>query len=296
MKRIILISIAGLFALSCNNTGNQPDASGTFEAVETIISAQTNGILESYTVEEGQVLKAGELVGTIDSTQVYLKKQQLEAQINAVLSKRPNVAIQLAALREKLEHDITEQKRINNLYQSDAATKQQLDNINAKVAMDRKQIAAMESTLRISSSSLKTATTPITFQIAQLEDQLQKCKIINPIKGTVLTNYAEAKEMAARGKPLYKIADLSTLILRAYITGDQFAKVKLNQKVKVLVDNGKGDFRKYDGVVEWISDKAEFTPKTIQTKEERAHLVYAIKVRVRNDGYLKIGMYGEVKF
>lgn len=296
MKKTILMAIAPMLLASCHTDEGRFDASGTFEAVETIVPAQANGVLTSYTVDEGQVLKAGQMVGAIDSVQLYLKKQQLVAQIGAVLSKTPDAAAQLAALREELQHDLTEQQRVEGLHAAEAATDRQLDDIHAKVRIDQKRIAALESSLHITTSSLHSSTTPITVQIAQLEDQLAKCRIVNPVSGTVLANYAEPNEMAAIGKPLYKIADLSTILLRAYITGDQFASVRVNQQVTVLADDAQGHYRKYPGIVEWISDKAEFTPKTIQTKDERANLVYAMKVRVRNDGYLKIGMYGELRF
>jgi len=295
MKRILLIVAAATLLESCHNK-NDFDASGTFEAVETIVPAEANGVLKAYTVDEGQVLKTGQYVGYIDSTQIYLKKRQLEAQIGAVLSKRPDAGAQLATLQEELTHDKTEQNRVASLHEADAATDRQLDDVNAKVIIDEKRITALESSLHITTSSIQEATSPITLQIAQLNDQLRKCRLVNPVSGTVLTNYVEPNEMAVVGKPLYKIADLSTILLRAYITGDQFALVRPGQQVTVLADDGQGNYRKYKGIVEWISDKAEFTPKTIQTKDERAHLVYAMKIRIKNDGYLKIGMYGEVRF
>jgi HlyD family secretion protein len=213
-----------------------------------------------------------------------------------VLSKRPNVSSQLAALREQLKQAEREQQRITNLLKADAATQKQLDDANTQIAVIKKQIEAQQSSLNITAASLNEETLPLTVQVEQLNDQLQKCTLINPVNGTVLTKYAEANEMAVNGKPLYKIADLSAMILRAYITGDQFAQVKINQPVKVLVDAAEGKYTEYTGTIAWISDKAEFTPKTIQTKDERANLVYATKIKVKNDGRLKIGMYGEVKF
>ncbi|MBL0745319.1 HlyD family secretion protein [Chryseolinea lacunae] len=295
MKRIAYLLTAFTVA-ACTSNKNAYDASGTFEAVETIVSAEASGTLKSFTVEEGQTLQAGVHVGFIDSVQLYLKKKQLMAQIAAVLSKKPNVAKQLAALQEQLKQAQREQQRVANLVKADAATQKQLDDATTQLDVVKKQIEAQQSTLGITTSSLTEETSPLSVQIEQLNDQLAKCKVVNPVNGTVLTKYAEAKEMTAVGKPLYKIADLSTIILRAYITGDQFAHAKLNSKVTVSVDDGKGNYKAYPGVVEWISDKAEFTPKTIQTKDERANLVYALKVRVTNDGLLKIGMYGELKF
>ncbi len=296
MDNAKILIVAAVLSASC--TGNQQayDASGTFEAVETIISAEATGTIRALDVEEGQLLTAGQAVGYIDSMQLYLKKRQLEAQINAVLSKKPNIAVQLAALQEQLDQAIREQQRIANMVKADAATPKQLDDANAQVAVIKKQIAAQQSNLGISSSSITQETSPLAVQIAQVEDQLAKSRIVNPIAGTVLVKYAEANESTATGKPLYKIADLSTVTLRAYVTGPQFSQLQLNQQVTVLVDDADGNYREYPGTVAWISDKAEFTPKTIQTKDERENLVYAVKINVKNDGLLKIGMYGEVRF
>lgn len=296
MNKLIYITLMSTLIVSCKNTKDESDASGTFEAVETIVSAEASGMVKELNVEEGQSLDQDKLVGYIDSVQLYLKRKQLLAQIQAVLSKMPNVSTQVAALQEQLKQAEHEQTRITNLVKADAATQKQLDDITVQVNVLKKQIEAQKSSLGITSGSLNEETSPLKIQVEQLDDQLQKCRIINPVKGTVLVKYIEPNEMAMSGKPLYKIADLSFLVLRAYITGDQFSKVKVGQKVNVLVDDGKGASRNYAGVVEWISDKAEFTPKTIQTKDERANLVYALKIKVKNDGLLKIGMYGEVKF
>ena len=295
MKHILFISTILLLA-SCSGNSNRYDASGTFEATEIIVSAEASGLIQAFNLEEGEVLQAGQYIGSIDSVQLYLSKKQLQAQIQAVLSKRPDVATQIAALQEQLKQAHREQQRITNLLKADAATQKQLDDANAQIAIINKQIEGQRSSLRITSASLSEETLPLTVQIEQLNDQLEKCRIVNPVTGTVLTKYAEANEMAANGKPLYKVADLSQIILRAYITGDQFAQVKLNQPVQVLIDAKNGEYTTYTGTVVWISDKAEFTPKTIQTKDERANLVYATKIKVKNDGKLKIGMYGEVKF
>jgi len=296
MNNVKILAFLALLSASCNRNQNAYDASGTFEAVETLISAEANGVIKAFDIQEGQVLQAGQFVGYIDSTQLYLKKRQLQSQIKAVLSKKPDVAVQLAALQEQLGQAVREQQRVANMAKADAATPKQLDDANAQVAVIQKQIAAQRSALGITSSSLTEEASPLEVQIAQLEDQLAKTRIVNPIPGTVLVTYAEANETTATGKPLYKIADLSSLILRAYVTGPQFAGLKLNQQVTVFVDGAAGKYRQYRGIVEWISDKAEFTPKTIQTKDERENLVYATKIRVENDGLLKIGMYGEVRF
>jgi HlyD family secretion protein len=296
MKLIMYLPALCLLWMSCQNTASPYDATGTFEADETVISAQANGELTNFTVEDGQQLRAGEAVGYIDSTQIFLKKLELQRQVGAILSKTPQATIQLATLQEQLARDLHEQDRVNRLHRSGAATDKQWDDIQFKVKIDEKNIAALQSSLHVTTSSLRKSTSPVAMEIARLEDQLAKCRIINPINGTVLTSYAEPHEMAQVGRPLYRIADLSELILRAYITGDQFAQLSLNKPVAVRVDDGKGGYKEYPGRIAWISSKAEFTPKTIQTKQERAQLVYAVKIRVKNDGYLKIGMYGEVKW
>jgi HlyD family secretion protein len=294
---IALCQLLIIFLLaSCTTNKNTFDASGSFEAEETIISSEATGTIKQFTIEEGQELKAGAVIGYVDSTQLYLKVKQLQEQITALLSKRPNISVQLAFLEAQLKISQREQLRITNLVKGDAATTKQLDDINGQVELNKKQIEALKSTNEIAFTGLNKDTAPLSAQIAQTRDQLAKCKLINPTNGTVLTKYAGVNEMASQGKALYKIADLSTITLRAYITGNQLPVVKLNQKVKVNTDDGKGGFKKTEGVITFINDKAEFTPKTVQTKDERANLVYAIKVQVKNDGSYKIGMYGEIKF
>lgn len=293
--RYYTLAMATVLLTSCGDNNDKFDASGSFESEEVIISAEATGTVLQFDVEEGQELKAGQFLGYIDSTQLFLRKKQLESQIHSILSQRPDIQAQLASLRIQLESAEREQQRFTNLVKAGAATQKQLDDVTAHAETIRKQIAAQHSALSITSASLNTQTGPLEVQIEQLRDQLRKCRIISPMNGTVLTKYAEEKEMASMGKPLFKIADLSTMILRAYISGSQLPQVKLNQKVTVLVDSADGEYRELEGTVVWISDKAEFTPKTIQTKDERANLVYALKIRVSNDGTLKLGMYGEVK-
>jgi len=295
MKTFLLVSAGFLLLASCNGKKTVSDASGTFEGLETIVSAEAAGRINRLNLEEGQLLKAGDTIGHIDSVQLYLKKKQLQAQIHAVLGKKPDIPAQLAAYREQLKQAVHEQERLSNLVKADAATPKQLDDANAQVAIIRKQIAAQESSLGITSSGLNKDALPLTAQVEQLNDQLAKTNLINQVNGTVLTKYVETGEMAVIGKPLYKIADLSTIVLRAYFTSNQLSSIKLGQQVKVLVDASDGQYKTYEGVIEWISAKAEFTPKTIQTKEERANLVYAAKIKLKNDGYLKIGMYAEVR-
>jgi HlyD family secretion protein len=307
---VISYQLLAFLLLSCNKDENEFDASGAFEAEETIISAEAAGTLLQFDMEEGQVLQKGQIVGYIDSTQLFLKKKQLEAQVKATRSRTPDIqaqtgyyAQQTAVAQSRLNNLLKEQQRFESLVKADAATQKQLDDINAQVDEAQKQLLvinrqkeAQVSALRTQSSSLSSDVLPLRAQIDQLNDQLAKCRIVNPMQGTVLTQYAETNEMASPGKPLYKIADLSTMILRAYITGNQLPVVKLNQKVTVLTDDGKGGYRQTQGTLIWINDKAEFTPKTIQTKDERANMVYATKIKVPNDGTFKIGMYGEVKF
>ncbi len=294
-KIIFSFALASLF-LACNNSKNNYDASGSFETEETIISSEASGTIKQFDIQEGQSISAGQQIGYVDSTQLFLKKKQLEAQINSLLSKKPNISVQLATLQEQLKTAEKEQMRFSNLLKSGAATTKQVDDITAQVEILKKQIDAQKSTLSISSEGINKDAMPLQVQIEQLNDQLQKCKLINSVNGTVLTKYAEVNEITSPGKPLYKIADLSNLILRAYITGNQLPLVKLNQKVKLMTDDGSGKFNETEGIITWVNDKAEFTPKTIQTKDERSNMVYAIKILVKNTGQLKIGMYAEVKF
>lgn len=295
MKFISIFAVFAAFILSCSNRQNESDASGAFETDETVISADATGIIEQFNIEDGQMLNAGQSIGYIDSTQLYLKKKQLEAQIKSTLSQLPDVSAQLASLNVQLTLAEKEQHRISNMAAGGATSQKQLDDANSRVEDLKKQIEAQQSSLGITSNNITEQTLPLKVQIEQINDQLQKCKIVNPVHGEVLARYVQQFEMATPGKPLYKIADLSSLILRAYINGNQLSLIKLDQKVKVFVDNGLHKYKEYQGIITWISDKAEFTPKTILTKDERADLVYAIKVNVVNDGLLKIGMYGEIK-
>ncbi len=296
MKSKWLIVIAAGLMSACHYGEDGNDASGSFETDETVISADANGTLKQFTAEEGQSLDSGQCVGYVDSVQLYLKRKQLKAQINAILSQKPDISAQIASLVVQLNNAKKDQERINNMVKGGAASQKQLDDANARVEEIEKQIRAQKSTLDITTQNIAEQTQPLKVEIEEMDDQLSKCRIVNPVNGVVLTKYVMPYEMVTPGKPLYKIANLSSLILRAYITGDQLPQVKLDQQVKVLVDNGPDQYKEYPGTLTWISDKAEFTPKTIMTKDERSDLVYAIKIKVKNDGYLKIGMYGEVKF
>ena len=294
--RISILFLSAIALVACNGSKSEFDASGSFETEETIISAEASGNIRQFDVAEGQSLQAGQLVGYIDSVQLYLKKKQLDTQIKSTLSQRPNVAAQIAALQVQLKTAEKEQQRIANLLKGDAATQKQMDDITSQIEVLKKQIEAQQSALGITSESITEQTNPLQVQIEQINDQLAKCRLVNPLQGTVLVKYVETNEVATPGKALYKIADLSQLFLRAYITGAELSQVKLNQHVHVFIDDGAKNYKEYTGTITWISDKAEFTPKTIQTKDERANMVYAIKVKVKNDGLLKIGMYGELRF
>ncbi|KMQ60206.1 secretion protein [Chryseobacterium angstadtii] len=309
MKQIIVFISAALLFSACTQK-NDFDASGNFEADEVIVSAQQSGVLLSYAVKEGNPLKAGDNIGRIDVKIVELQKQQTEASINALSEKTLTtndqtelVRRQLDVQKSQLSQQLREKTRTENLVKADAATRKQLDDINSSIDQLQKQIAVTEQQLKLNTyntdtqnRSILSEKAPMEKAAAQFQEQINRGQIINPINGTVLTNYALQGEMQTVGKPLYKIANTETLDLRAYITGTQLPQVKIGQKVTVRIDNGKDGYKEYKGSITWISDKSEFSPKTIQTKDERANLVYAIKVHVKNDGYLKIGMYGEVLF
>ena len=312
MKTRILLYLALLPALlaGCGPNNNTSDAEGTFEADEVIVSAEVPGKIMSLNLDEGSVLKKDSVVGEIDSIPLQLQKAQIEASISALHQKTMDVAPQVKLLQDQiavqktqLANAIMERDRTERLIKADAATTKQLDDWNNQIDVLKKQMAVNEQQIKVQetstgtqNSSVLSESKPLRQSVAQIEDQLKRANIKNPVSGTVLTKYAMAGEETAAGKALYKIADLSVITLRVYITGTQVAQVKLGQKVKVLVDSTATTYRTYPGIVTFISDKAEFTPKTIQTKDERANLVYAVKIHVKNDGYLKIGMYGEVKF
>jgi HlyD family secretion protein len=296
MKRIAIASIVLVGLHGCRTENSEGDASGTFEATEIIVSAEVNGKVLALDLVEGQTLTRGQVVGMIDSTALYLNKVQLLQSQKAVLAGRQDVDAQVDGLQKELNNAKADQRRIENLVKGQVASQKQLDDANLRVETLKARIKAMESQLQTANTSISEQGRSISAQLSLINDQLRRCRISNPVEGTVLTKYCEAYEMTAVGKPLYKVADLSSMMLRAYISNDQQAKVKVGQPVKVLVDSGDGAMKTYPGVLQWINDKAEFTPKTIQTKDERVNLVYAIKVAVKNDGYLKIGMYGEVGF
>jgi len=294
--KILFIIITTLLLFSCGGNSGKFDATGTFESEEIIVSTEATGKLLQFDVEEGAELKANQIVGLVDTTQLYLKKKQLEASIKAIINKFPDITTQLATIQEQIETAEREKNRIENLVKSNAATTKQLDDINSQINLLNKQYAATKSNLTITRQGMLSETYPLQIQTEQAQDQINKSIIKNPVDGTVLTRYSKQNEITSAGKALYKIADISVMTLRAYVSGDQLGQIKLGQTVEVYVDKGEGEQKEMKGEIYWISSKAEFTPKTIQTKDERANLVYAIKVKVKNDGYLKIGMYGEIKF
>lgn len=283
-------------AISCGHKKGNYDASGTFEAIETLVSAQATGQIEALEITEGQHLQAYAEVGYIDTTQLYLKKEQLMASMKAVDSRSYNVSLQIASIKQQISKQQTELSRFRNLLNSNAATQKQVDDIQASIDLLQRQLDAQTETLQNNNSSISAELKSLYIQVEQVEDWIRKSIISSPIDGTVLAKYAEKGELAAQGRALFKIADTNKMFLRTYITADQLDKLQLNQKLSVFADFGKKEMREYPGTIVWISDKAEFTPRTILTKNERANLVYAVKVAVENDGYLKIGMYGEVKW
>lgn len=323
MKKLFYSILVITLVSACKSGDQGFDATGVFEATETIVSSESNGKILTFNVEEGSVLTANQLIGTIDCQNLGLQKAQVEASMNALSEKRndasPQTQIlkeqinaqvaQIAAQKEQLKNLEKEKGRLQNLVKADAIPTKQLDDLTGQHEVLKKQISAMETNVGVLRQQIKSQEAqvgiqnrgilsekkPLMERVAQIDDQIKRCSIVNSTPGTVLVKFAEANEVTAMGKPLYKIADMENMVLRAYITGDQLSKIKTNQTVKVFVDKGKDEYKELSGVVEWIATKAEFTPKTIQTKDERANLVYATKIKVKNDGFLKIGMYGEVK-
>ena len=293
MKYTYIIIFFGLiFLAGCSGEKKKSDAYGNFETVETVVSAESSGKLIDFNVNEGQVLEAESVIGQIDNSQLLLKKEQLEQQKNLTRTKFKNVSSQIAIYQEQKKVAIKEKERIERLIKDNAATGKQLDDINGNIDVIDKQINAVSTQNNTTNEELKN----YDVQIKQIDDQLEKSSIVNPTKGTVIMKLAEIGEIVNFGKPLYKIADISIMELRVYVSGAQLPEIIIGQKVKVLIDEGKENFKTLEGEISWISLKAEFTPKIIQTKEERVNLVYAVKIKVKNDGALKIGMPGEVMF
>jgi HlyD family secretion protein len=288
MKKLItFIILSSLF--SCNKNNDKADGYGNFEATEVTISAEANGKIEFLKLDEGDILEPNSQVGLIDTTQLYFNKQQLIASKSTVYSKSANVLSQIKVLQEQLKTAQIEKKRIQNMFAENAATKRQVDEIDGKVSVIQEQIKSVQT----QNAPIVNEVKSIDVQIEKINDQIEKSKIINPIKGTVLAKYSEPNEVTAFGKPLYKIADTSEMTLRVYVSETQLSSIKVGQKVSVKIDADK-QMKSFLGTISWIASSAEFTPKIVQTKEERVNLVYAVKVKVKNDGSLKIGMPAEM--
>lgn len=281
---------------ACDGDGEGHDASGIFEATEVIVSARTAGEIVWLDIAEGDRLKADSTVGCLDTVQLHLKREQLAATLTAVESRRYDVERQLAATRQQIATQERERERFAALVRDKAANAKQLDDTEAQLALLRRQLAAQTETLENTNRGAGGEARAVIAQIAQLDDQMAKARIVCPVTGTVMAKYAEAGELAQTGRALFKVADVDRVFLRAYVTAPQLTRLKLGQRVKVFADYGETDSREYEGTVTWISAESEFTPKTIQTRDERANLVYAVKVAVENDGLIKVGMYGEVDF
>ena len=296
MKRIVFaLATVALFA-SCNSNKSKYDAEGFFESTEITISAQATGNIMALDIREGDILEEDVEVGYIDTTQLHLNKLQLAKNVESINSNRPDIKKQIASLESQIKKLTKERSRIENMLRDGAATTKQLDDIESQIEIVNNQLEAQKSSLTKSTLSLDAQTLSIETQIDIIDDKLEKSKIKSPIAGTVLTKYAQAGEFTAVGKPLFKIADLENVYLRAYVTSAQLSNIKLGDKVTVCADFGGDNIREYSGTIEWIAAKSEFTPKNIQTDNERENLVYAIKVAVANDGYIKLGMYGGIKF
>ena len=289
MKKVSLLILVTLGIISCNKNSEKADGYGNFEATEITVSSEGNGKIDFLQVQEGTILESQMQVGLIDTVQLYLTKQQLIASKSTVSSKSANVMSQKSVLEEQLKTVQIEKKRIFEMFTENAATKRQVDEINGKVKVIEAQIRAVGTQNAPIINDLKS----IDVQIMKINDQIQKSKIINPIKGTVLTKYAEPGEITTFCKPLYKIADISEMTLRVFVSETQLPQLKIGQEVSVKID-GIEAMKSFSGTISWIASQAEFTPKIIQTKEERVNLVYAVKVKVKNDGSLKIGMPAEM--
>lgn len=299
MKKTLTYSSLLVLALaitSCGKGNKAYDASGVFESTEVTVSAEGNGKIMSLDLQEGDRLEAGAVVGCIDTVQLYLSKIQLEASRRAVGSGRLNISRQIAALESQIAKQRQELDRFTKLEQAGASNRKQVEDIQAQLDILERQLAAQKESLQNTNSNVSGQADALEAQVMQLEDKIRKCVITSPVSGTILAKYSEAGELAVQGRALFKVADLDNIRLRAYITADQLTGLKLGQSVKVFADQGTSGRKEYAGTLVWISDKAEFTPKTIQTRDERANLVYAVKIAVKNDGLIKLGMYGEIKF
>lgn len=295
MQKIYVLAGVALMMAACGGNEKAYDATGTFEATETTVYAEQSGALLTFSVNQGDHIEAGKEVGLIDTTQTWLKIRQLDATKEVYQSQKPDMERQIAATRQQLSKAQQDEQRYRELVADGAAPSKMLDDASSQVKVLQKQLDAQISSLSTSTRSLDKQTVAANVQIEQLRDMLRKCHIVTPTKGTVLEKYVERGEFVAIGKPLFKIADTEQMFMRAYVTSAQLQNIRIGQKVKVFADYGDGQKKAYDGTVSWISSRSEFTPKTILTDDERADLVYAVKVAIKSDGYVKIGMYGELK-
>lgn len=291
-----IIIFSAMMLTSCATDKNDYDATGVFEATEVIVSAQSQGELLQMNYDEGDTVVSGQQLALVDTVQLVLKRQQLVAGLSSVGARHYDVARQVAAVRQQLATQRKERSRFAKLVSEHAANQKQVDDIDAQIALLERQLSAQTETLENTNRSLNGDAQSLEAQIAQLDDQLRRSHILSPLGGTVLAKYAEQGELATNGRQLYKLADMRHLYLRAYVSAPQLTALRLGQKVTVYADQGKSGRKAYRGRITWISAEAEFTPKTIQTRDERANLVYAVKVAVENDGLIKLGMYGECKF
>lgn len=292
MKKIMYIALAVL-AVSCGKEA-EFDAQGTFEATEVVVSSEASGRIMRLDAEEGTQINANTVVGEIDSLQLDLQRKQLIAQQTALLGSRPDVQKQVATIKEQIAKQKTELTRFANMLKDGATTQKQYDDMEAHLRVLESQLDATLSTLTKNTVTINNNSAALEAQILALEDRIAKCRVVSPVSGTVLVKYAEVGELATMGKPLFKVADLNKIYLRAYFTSEQLSNVKLGDIVKVIADFGAEERYEYEGTITWIASESEFTPKTIQTKDSRANLVYAVKIAVKNDGRLKIGLAGEV--
>ena len=293
MKKIMICGATALMLIACGSENNF-DATGTFEATEVVISSEVAGRIVEFDVQEGDMVTADAVIGLIDTMQLHLQRKQLVAQQSALLSSRPDIQTQVSAIREQIAKWQTERTRVSNLLKDGAATTKQLDDIDAQLSILNGQLDATLSTLNNSTASINDNVAALEAGIAQIDDRLAKCRIASPISGTVLAKYSEEGELAAVGRPMIKVADMGNIYLRAYFTSDQLSSIKLGDEVKVVADFGADEQIEYGGKITWIASESEFTPKNIQTKDSRANLVYAVKIAVKNDGRLKLGLSGKV--
>lgn len=296
MKRSFAYPLLVLLAASCVEGNKAYDASGVFESTEVTVSAEGNGKILSLDIQEGDRLEAGQIVGCIDTVQLHLSEVQLEASRRAVGSGWLDISRQIAALESQIGKQRQELDRFTKLEKAGSSNRKQVEDIQAQIETLERQLAAQEESLNSSNRNVSGQADALEAQIEQIRDRIRKCVITSPVAGTVLAKYSEAGEFAALGRALFKVADIDNIRLRAYITADQLTTLKLGQQVRVFADQGSSGRKEYAGTLIWISDKAEFTPKTIQTRDERANLVYAVKIAVENDGLIKLGMYGDIKF